>query len=103
MALAVALVLSGALLGLTARSGLSALFVNVGNLAVLRGADELAASAFETAAVVDPATAAASNFRLSQALVRGDYDVAADELAALLALGGTPRGAALTSSVLCHL
>ena len=103
IALAVVLLLSGALLGVTARSGLSALFVNVGNLAELRGTDELAASAFEAAAAVDPTSDAASNYRLSQAVVRGDYDGAANELAALLSLGGTPRGAASTSSVLLHL
>ena len=101
--LAVALVLSGVLLGFAARAGLSALFVNVGNLAVLRGADDLAGSAFEAAVAVDPTSDAAGNFRLSQALVRGDYDGAADELAALLALGGTPRGTAGTASVLLHL
>lgn len=103
IALAVALFLSGALLGFTARSGLSALFVNVGNLAALHGTDELAASAFEAAAVIDSASDAASNYRLSQALIRGDYDGAADELAALLSLGGTPRGVASTSSVQLHL
>ena len=103
MALAVALLLAGALLGFSARFALSALFVNVGNLAVLRGTEELAASAFEAAAVVDPASDAAANFRLSQALVRGDYDGAADELAALRSFGGTPRGIASTSSVLLHL
>lgn len=103
MALAVALLLAGALLGFTARSGLSAMFVNVGNLAVLRGTEELAASAFEAAAVVDPGSDAASNFRLSQAVIQGDYDGAADELAALFSLGGTPRGIASTSSVLLHL
>ena len=102
-ALAVALILSGAVLGFTARCGLSALFVNVGNLAVLRGSDQLAASAFEAAAVVDSTSDAASNYRLSQALIQGDYDGAADELAVLLSLGGTPRGAASTSSVLLHL
>ena len=102
-ALAVALILSGVVLGLTARCGLSALFVNVGNLAVLRGSDRLAASAFEASAAVDPASDAASNFRLSKALGRGAYDDAADELAALRSLGGTPRGTANTSSVLLHL
>lgn len=103
IALAVALLLSGALLGVTARCGLSALLVNAGNLAVLRGTDDLAASAFEAAAAVDPTSDAASNFRLSQAIVRGDYEGAADELAELRSRGGTPRGAAGTSSVLLHL
>lgn len=102
-ALAVALILSGAVIGFTARCGLSALFVNVGNLALLHGSDQLASSAFEAAAATDPASDAAGNFRLSQALVRGDFDAAADELAALRSLGGTPRGAASTSSVLLHL
>lgn len=103
MALAVALILSGVVLGFTARCGLSALFVNVGNLAALRGSERLAASAFEASAAVDPASDAASNFRLSKALGRGAYHDAADELAALRSLGGTPRGAANTSSVLLHL
>ena len=103
LALAAALLLTGAVIGFTARCGLSALFVNVGNLAVLRSAHTLAASAFDTAAAVDPASDAARNFRLSQALVQGDYDGAADELAALRSLGGAPRGAASTSSVLLHL
>ena len=102
-ALAVALILSGAVIGFTARCGLSALFVNVGNLALLHGSDQLASSAFEAVAATDPASDAAGNFRLSQALVRGDFDAAADELAALRSLGGTPRGAASTSSVLLHL
>ncbi len=102
-ALAVALILSGAVIGFTARCGLSALFVNVGNLALLHGSDQLASSAFEAAEATDPASDAAGNFRLSQALVRGDFDAAADELAVLRSLGGTPRGAASTSSVLLHL
>lgn len=101
--LAVALILGGVVLGFSARCGLSALFVNVGNLALLHGSDQLASSAFEAAAATDPASDAAGNFRLSQALVRGDFDTAADELAALRSLGGTPRGAASTSSVLLHL
>ena len=103
IALATALVLTGAVIGFTARCGVSALFVNVGNLAALHGADDLAASAFEAAGAVDPASRAAGNYRLSQALVRGDYDAAADELAALRASGGTPRGVAGRSSVLLHL
>ncbi len=102
-ALAAVLILSGAVLGFTARCGLSALFVNVGNLAVLRGTDELAVSAFETAAVVDSTSDAEGNYRLSRALGRGAYDNAADELAALRSLGGTPRGVASRSSVLLHL
>ena len=69
LALAAALVLAGAVIGFTARCGVSALFVNVGNLAALHGADDLAASAFEAAGAVDPASRAAGNFRLSQALV----------------------------------
>ena len=100
---ALALLLAGALLGFTARCGLSALFVNAGNLAVLHGAHQLAASSFEAAAAVDPGSDAASNFRLSQALIRGDYNLAADELVELRSLGGRPRGAASTSSVLLHL
>ena len=103
VALAAALLLVGAVIGFTARCGVSGLFVNVGNLAVLRGADDFAASVFDAATAVDPTSHAASNFRLSQALVRGDYDTAADELAALRARGGTPRGVASTSSVLLHL
>ena len=103
IARALALLLCGALLGFTARCGLSALFVNVGSLAVLRGSDELAASAFQSAVAVDPASDAAGNYRLSKALVRSDYDGAADELATLRSRGGTPRGAAATSSVLLHL
>ncbi len=101
--LAVVLILGGVVLGFSARCGLSALFVNVGNLALLHGSDQLGSSAFEAAAATDPASDAAGNFRLSQALVRGDFDAAADELAALRSLGGTPRGAASTSSVLLHL
>ena len=103
VALAAALLLVGAVIGFTARCGVSGLFVNVGNLAVLRGADDFAASVFDAATAVDPTSHAASNFRLSQALVRGDYDTAADELAALRARGGVPRGVANTSSVRLHL
>ena len=103
IALAALLLLTGAVIGFSARCAVSALFVNVGQLAVLRGANELAGSAFEAAVAVDPASDAASNFRLSQALLRGDYGGAADELAVLRSLGGTPRGAASTSSVLLHL
>ena len=101
--LAALLVLSGVVVGFGARCAVSALFVNVGHLAVLRGEDDLARSAFDAAAAVDPASQAASNFRLSQALVRGDYQEAADELAALRDHGGRPRGVASTSSVLLHL
>ena len=101
--LAVALLVVGAVVGFTARCGVSALFVNVGNLAQLRGANDLAASAFDAATTVDPPSQAAGNFRLSQALVRGDYERAADELAALRAHGGSPRGIVATSSVLMHL
>ena len=103
MALAALWLLAGAVIGFTARCAVTALFVNVGNLAVLHGADDLAASAFEAATSVDPATQAASNFRLSQALRQGDYNAAANELARLRALGGSPRGVAATSSVLRHL
>lgn len=103
LALAALLVLMGAVVGFSARCALSSLFVNVGHLAMLRGADDLAASAFDAAAVVDPASQAASNFRLSQVLVRGDYQKAADELAALRDRGGSPRGVANSSSVLLHL
>ncbi len=102
-ALAALLLLAGAVIGFTARCGLAALLVNVGNLAVLHGADDLAASAFEAATSVNPATQAASNFRISRALLRGDYNAAADELVGLRALGGSPRGVAATSSVLLHL
>jgi hypothetical protein len=91
------------IIGFTARCGLAALFVNVGNLAVLHGTDQLAASSFDAALTVDPASDAASNFLLSQALLRGDYDDAADELAALGFIGGTPRGIASTSSIRLHL
>lgn len=103
VALAAVLVFAGAVVGFSARCGISALLVNVGHLAVLRGADDLAASAFDAATTVDPATQAASNFRISQALLSGDYDAAADELVELRALGGSPRGVAATSSVLLHL
>lgn len=103
VALAAVLVFAGAVVGFSARCAISALLVNVGNLAVLRGADDLAASAFDAATTVDPATHAASNFRISQALLSGDYDAAADELVELRALGGSPRGVAATSSVLLHL
>lgn len=103
LALAALLVLMGAVVGFSARCAVSALFVNVGNLAVVRGADDLAVSVFEAAAAVDPASQAASNFRLSQALVRGDYQEAGDELAALRDRGGRPRGVANSSSVLLHL
>ncbi len=103
VALAAALLLVGAVMGFTARCGVSGLFVNVGNLAVPRGADDFAASVFDVATAVDPTSHAASNFRLSQALVRGDYDTAADELAALRVRGGVPRGVANTSSVRLHL
>ena len=95
--------LTGLAIGFTARCGVSALFVNVGSLAVLRGADDLAASAFDAAAAVDPASPAATNFRLSQALLAGDYEQAADDLTALRAGGGTPQGVAGTSSVVLHL
>ncbi|MDE2902212.1 MAG: hypothetical protein OXP73_04210 [Chloroflexota bacterium] len=101
--LALALLLTGLAIGFTARCGVSALFVNVGSLAVLRGADDLAASAFDAAAAVDPASPAATNFRLSQALLAGDYEQAADDLTALRAGGGTPQGVAGTSSVVLHL
>lgn len=101
--LAAALVLMGAIIGFSARCGVAALFVNAGNLALVRGADNLAASAFEAASAIEPASQATSNFRLSQALTRGDFDQAADELAALRARGGAPRGVAPTSSVLLHL
>lgn len=103
VALAALLLLAGAVIGFTARCAVAALFVNVGNLAVLHGADDLAASAFQAATSVDPATPAAGNFRLSQALRQGDYNAAADELVGLRALGGSPRGVAATSSVLLHL
>lgn len=101
--LAVLLLLTGVAIGFTAHCGVSAMFVNVGSLAVLRGADDLAASAFDAASAVDSTSQAASNFRLSQALLAGDYEQAADDLTALRAGGGTPQGVASTSSVLLHL
>ncbi len=103
VALAAVLVLTGSVIGFSARCAVAALFVNVGHLAVLHGADDLAASAFDAATTVDPATPAASNVRISRALLGGDYDVAADELVELRALNGSPRGVASTSSVLLHL
>jgi len=103
LALGALLLLAGAVIGFTARCAVAALFVNVGNLAVLHGADDLATSAFEAATNADPATQAASTFHISQALLRNDFDAAADELARLRALGGSPRGVAATSSVLLHL
>jgi len=102
-ALAALLVLAGAVVGFSARCAVSSLFVNVGHLAALRGGNDLAASAFDAAAAVDSASQAASNFRLSQALFRGDYQGAASELAALRDRGGRPRGVANSSSVLLHL
>lgn len=103
IALAAALVLVGAVVGFTARCGSAAFFVNVGNLAAIHGADDLVGSAFDTAATLDPGNQAASNYRLAQALILGDYQRAADELSALRVRGGTPRGVAGTSSVLLHL
>ena len=103
LATVVALLLVGAVTGFAARCGVSALFVNAGSLAALRGEVELASAAFEAATAVDPNSQAAGNFRLSQALVSGDYERAADELATLRARGGTPRGVANRSSVRLHL
>ena len=103
IALAATLVLAGAVIGFTARCGAAAAFVNVGNLALMRGADDLAASAFDTVSAIDPDSQAARNYRISQALVSGDYEKAADELAALRARGGTPRGISNDSSVQQHL
>ena len=103
IALAATLVLAGAVIGFTARCGAAAAFVNVGNLALMRGADDLAASAFDTVSAIDPDSQAARNYRISQALVRGDHEKAADELAALRSRGGTPRGISNDSSVQLHL